>query len=94
MAKDVHSALHTIVEKQGNMSSAAAEEYVQSLKEQHRYTAMSTKGIFAFTKDFRAPSSRPRAATGLRVPARRWDARMPDTPIFELLKMNSGLPLF
>jgi sulfite reductase (NADPH) flavoprotein alpha-component len=37
MAKDVHSALHTIVEKQGNMSSAAAEEYVQSLKEQHRY---------------------------------------------------------
>jgi sulfite reductase (NADPH) flavoprotein alpha-component len=37
MAKDVHSALETIVEKQGNMSSAAAGEYVQSLKEQHRY---------------------------------------------------------
>jgi sulfite reductase (NADPH) flavoprotein alpha-component len=37
MAKDVHAALQTIVEKQGNMSSSAAEEYVQSLKEQHRY---------------------------------------------------------
>lgn len=37
MAKDVHSALQTIVEKQGNMSATAAEEYVQSLKEQHRY---------------------------------------------------------
>jgi sulfite reductase (NADPH) flavoprotein alpha-component len=37
MAKDVRGALHAIVEKQGNMSSVAAEEYVQSLKEQHRY---------------------------------------------------------
>jgi sulfite reductase (NADPH) flavoprotein alpha-component len=37
MAKDVHSALQTIVEKQGNMSSNAAEDYVQALKEQHRY---------------------------------------------------------
>jgi sulfite reductase (NADPH) flavoprotein alpha-component len=37
MAKDVHSALQTIVKKQGNLSSAAAEEYVQTLKEQHRY---------------------------------------------------------
>ena len=37
MAKDVHAALQTIVEKQGNMTSTAAEEYVQTLKEQHRY---------------------------------------------------------
>lgn len=37
MAKDVHSALESIVEKQGQMSAAAAGEYLQSLKEQHRY---------------------------------------------------------
>jgi sulfite reductase (NADPH) flavoprotein alpha-component len=37
MAKDVHSALLTIVEKQGNMAADTAEEYVQNLKEQHRY---------------------------------------------------------
>jgi sulfite reductase (NADPH) flavoprotein alpha-component len=37
MAKDVHAAVHAIVEKQGGMSSQAAEEYVDAMKEQHRY---------------------------------------------------------
>jgi len=37
MAKDVHAALQKIVETQGAMSSTAAEEYVDSLKAQHRY---------------------------------------------------------
>lgn len=37
MAKDVHAALHTIVETQGDMSAQAAEEYVHYLKEAHRY---------------------------------------------------------
>jgi len=37
MAKDVHATLHSIVEKQGGMSSQAAEEYVQAMKEEHRY---------------------------------------------------------
>ncbi len=37
MAKDVHSALHAIVAKQGGMNSEAADDYLQSLKEQHRY---------------------------------------------------------
>ncbi|HEV2471314.1 MAG TPA: hypothetical protein VGS41_01535, partial [Chthonomonadales bacterium] len=37
MAKDVHAAVQTIVAEQGGMSTAAAEEYVHSLKEQHRY---------------------------------------------------------
>jgi sulfite reductase (NADPH) flavoprotein alpha-component len=37
MAKDVHAALQTIVAEQGGMSNEAAEEYVHSLKEQHRY---------------------------------------------------------
>ena len=37
MAKDVHAAIQTIVAKQGGMSTEAAEEYVHSLKEQHRY---------------------------------------------------------
>jgi sulfite reductase (NADPH) flavoprotein alpha-component len=37
MAKDVHATLHTIVEKQGGMSAQAAEEYVHTLKEDHRY---------------------------------------------------------
>jgi sulfite reductase (NADPH) flavoprotein alpha-component len=37
MAKDVHAALHAIVEKHGGMSSHAAEEYVQTMKEEHRY---------------------------------------------------------
>lgn len=37
MAKDVHATLHRIVEKQGGMSAQAAEEYVHSMKDQHRY---------------------------------------------------------
>jgi sulfite reductase (NADPH) flavoprotein alpha-component len=37
MAKDVHTAIQTIVAGQGSMSGEAAEEYVHSLKEQHRY---------------------------------------------------------
>jgi len=37
MAKDVHATLKTIVEKQGGMTSQAAEEYVDAMKEQHRY---------------------------------------------------------
>lgn len=37
MAKDVHGALCSIAEKQGAMSSDSAQEYISSLKEQHRY---------------------------------------------------------
>ena len=37
MAKDVHAALHAIVEKHGGMSSHAAEEYVHGMREDHRY---------------------------------------------------------
>ncbi len=37
MAKDVHAALHTIVCEQGDLSSEAADEYVDALKTQHRY---------------------------------------------------------
>ena len=37
MAKDVDAMLHTIVEQQGGLSSEAAVEYVQNLKDQHRY---------------------------------------------------------
>jgi sulfite reductase (NADPH) flavoprotein alpha-component len=37
MAKDVHTTLQTIVEKQGGMALQAAEEYVDAMKEQHRY---------------------------------------------------------
>lgn len=37
MAKDVHSALCTIAEKQGGMQPEQAQEYIASLKEQHRY---------------------------------------------------------
>jgi sulfite reductase (NADPH) flavoprotein alpha-component len=37
MAKDVHGALCRIVQQQGAMSAEAAEEYVGTLKEQHRY---------------------------------------------------------
>lgn len=37
MAKDVHSALCTIVEKEGAMSAESAQEFVSSLKDQHRY---------------------------------------------------------
>ncbi len=37
MAKDVHAALHRIIEKAGGMPAQAAEEYVHALKDQHRY---------------------------------------------------------
>lgn len=37
MAKDVHSALCAIAEKQGGMQPEQAQEYIASLKEQHRY---------------------------------------------------------
>jgi len=37
MAKDVDAALHTIVEKQGNLDQEAARDYVQRLKDEHRY---------------------------------------------------------
>ena len=37
MAKDVHAAIQTIVSQQGCMSTDASEEYMHSLKEQHRY---------------------------------------------------------
>lgn len=37
MAKDVDAALHTIVERQGNLGQEAAREYVQQLKDEHRY---------------------------------------------------------
>ncbi len=37
MAKDVDATLHTIVEKQAELPREAATEYVQQLKDQHRY---------------------------------------------------------
>jgi sulfite reductase (NADPH) flavoprotein alpha-component len=37
MAKDVDRTLHTIVEEQGGMKPEGAQEFVQGLKEQHRY---------------------------------------------------------
>ena len=37
MAKDVDATLHTIVEQQGGMNTDAAQEYVDALKDQHRY---------------------------------------------------------
>lgn len=37
MARDVHAALQSIVATQGGMSTQAAEEYVQAMKDQHRY---------------------------------------------------------
>jgi sulfite reductase (NADPH) flavoprotein alpha-component len=37
MAKDVHDALHAIVQVQGELSATAAKEYVETLKKQHRY---------------------------------------------------------
>jgi sulfite reductase (NADPH) flavoprotein alpha-component len=37
MAKDVDATLHTIVEQHGSMTVDGANEYVQTLKEQHRY---------------------------------------------------------
>lgn len=37
MAKDVHAALHRIIEKEGGMPAQTAEEYVHALKDAHRY---------------------------------------------------------
>ncbi len=37
MAKDVDATLHTIVEQQAGLPREAAIEYVQQLKDQHRY---------------------------------------------------------
>lgn len=37
MAKDVHAALQLIVQQQGGMQAQEAEEYVQTLKDAHRY---------------------------------------------------------
>jgi len=37
MAKDVDTALHTVVEAQGGFDREAAQEYIQELKDQHRY---------------------------------------------------------
>jgi sulfite reductase (NADPH) flavoprotein alpha-component len=37
MAKDVDAALHSIVETQGSMNAEAAKEFVQHLKDHHRY---------------------------------------------------------
>ena len=37
MAKDVDATLHTIVEQQAGMSKEAATDYVQELKDEHRY---------------------------------------------------------
>lgn len=37
MAKDVDATLHTIVEQQGQMDHEAAKDYVQTIKDQHRY---------------------------------------------------------
>ena len=37
MAKDVDAMLHTIVEQQGGLNGEAAVDYVQNLKDQHRY---------------------------------------------------------
>jgi sulfite reductase (NADPH) flavoprotein alpha-component len=37
MAKDVHMALHSIVERHGAKSPQAAEDYIQTMKDEHRY---------------------------------------------------------
>ena len=37
MAKDVDAALHTVIERHGNMPTDAAREYVSQLQEEHRY---------------------------------------------------------
>jgi sulfite reductase (NADPH) flavoprotein alpha-component len=37
MAKDVDAMLHTVVEQQGGLPKDAATEYVQQLKDEHRY---------------------------------------------------------
>ncbi len=34
---DVHAAIQTIVAQEGDMSTESAEDYLHSLKEQHRY---------------------------------------------------------
>jgi sulfite reductase (NADPH) flavoprotein alpha-component len=37
MARDVDTTLHTIVAEQGRLDAEAAAEYVQALKDDHRY---------------------------------------------------------
>ena len=37
MAKDVDAALHTIIAKQANLGHEAAQDYMQRLKDEHRY---------------------------------------------------------
>jgi sulfite reductase (NADPH) flavoprotein alpha-component len=37
MAKDVDAAMHRIVEKQGQLDTEGATEYIRDLKDQHRY---------------------------------------------------------
>lgn len=37
MAKDVHTALHKVAEKEGGMSSDEAQAYIATLKDDHRY---------------------------------------------------------
>ena len=37
MAKDVEATLHTIVEQQGHMDSEAAQDFLQTIKDQRRY---------------------------------------------------------
>jgi sulfite reductase (NADPH) flavoprotein alpha-component len=37
MAKDVDATLHTIVRQQGRMDHEAAKDFVQTIKDQHRY---------------------------------------------------------
>jgi sulfite reductase (NADPH) flavoprotein alpha-component len=37
MSKDVDAALHTIVGKQGNLGHEVAQDYIQRLKDEHRY---------------------------------------------------------
>jgi sulfite reductase (NADPH) flavoprotein alpha-component len=37
MAKDVHTALLTVIEKEGSMSPEDAEAYLNGMKEQGRY---------------------------------------------------------
>ncbi len=37
MAKDVDTTLHTIVQQQGHMDHEAAQDFIQTIKDQHRY---------------------------------------------------------
>jgi sulfite reductase (NADPH) flavoprotein alpha-component len=37
MAKDVDQALHTLIQKHGNLNTAKAVEYVKNLKKEKRY---------------------------------------------------------